>query len=211
MEEQPGTGSNPRAQRLEGRAAALENEITKWVARGYFVEQDDGLSVIIGSPSGIRMELRSTEHSTVLTRLLGDPETTIRTLTPAALGVLFSALLIVVGSFGTWASHPAASVPGTQGDGTLTIWLSFFSALFVFIATRLDRMGDIVFRLLGAFGFVLILLIGANSFQNVRDMQSQLAAIDVGWGLWVVVLASFSGIVATAIIPMPKPSRLRRN
>jgi hypothetical protein len=95
---------------------------------------------------------------------------------------LIAALLIALGSFLPWASSGLLSLPGTSGDGVITLVLGVIMGGFAWAArngARVARFGYLI-------GAALCFWVSVNTFSNFQDDVAS-----VGTGLVMVVVVSF--------------------
>lgn len=85
--------------------------------------------------------------------------------------------------------------------GAITLILGAMIALFTFLGIRSGGMSGPVLRVLCVLAFVVICITGGNVVRNVQGMDDSMFAVSVGWGVWVVMLASVVGVVTTMMMP----------
>jgi hypothetical protein len=123
---------------------------------------------------------------------------------PARIGVAaaagFFALLLIVGSIGTWVSvettggpfHIGASRGGLDRDGAITLVLAILALILIAIwAARIGPVGGRVALAAVALFFALLsVLIAIIDIADVSDNSTDIVDTSVGWGLWLVLVAS---------------------
>jgi len=100
---------------------------------------------------------------------------------------------IALGSLGPWATALFVSRSGVSGDGKFTLVAGVFAALMlVAYSQNDDRTGPVlagvcalVAGALGVYRFRAV-----ESSEGVELFERRVDVIEVGWGLYVVVLAS---------------------
>ena len=115
---------------------------------------------------------------------------------------LGAAVLVVVGSFGTWATFLVFHVAGTSGDGWITFVLG--AAAGIVLLAELVRPGGQPLLLIAAAGLALGAagVVGVYDWVNVAaipDADTELfgtLSIQVGWGLVLVTIAGWGGALA---------------
>ncbi len=137
----------------------------------------------------------------------GYPVQTIRiatpTLPPLAIAAVASAILVVVGSFGTWVTMTRfVSAAGTEGDGMLTAVLGAAALVLIlgrFVASQPAALRLISFGAAGA-------LVGAAAV-GIYDVSEIVRSplygiIGIGWGLVLVVIAAIVGAIVSAMLAL---------
>ena len=111
---------------------------------------------------------------------------------------LAGAVLMVVGGLGTWATLNAQgislSVNGSDRDGAIVMVCAVIVALGVLVANRVMRI-------------IALVAAGASIATAIYDIQDILGKpqIDVGWGLWLSVVASVAALGVIAVIMRSEP------
>ena len=114
------------------------------------------------------------------------------------------AALVMVGSLGPWITNASAAASGIDGDGAITLLLGAVAAALLFVTTRTNEAvvrRVRVLRVLAALTFLAAAVTGGNIMNTVWNAEGDAASFSVGWGLWIVVLASILG----AGVAMVKP------
>ncbi len=131
-----------------------------------------------------------------------------RPLGPAKLlpGIVIGAgVLVVLGSLLPWATVSSGigslSVDGTSGDGKLTLILGVIALV---MGVVLLQRGAGVGWLVGT-GVVFLVTLGvsikdASDISSFGDQVTALVGVHVGFGLWLCILGSIAGVVATALL-----------
>src|SRR5262249_2198269 len=122
---------------------------------------------------------------------------------------LASAILMVVGGFGPWATVLGFSVSGTHGDGWLVIVGGAAAAALLAWKGGALRWPALV----GAVVALVALIVAGSDPSDISSVASQTddflsGAVSPGWGLYVSVLASASLLLASlvaAIRARPEP------
>jgi hypothetical protein len=119
-----------------------------------------------------------------------------------------SAVLMVVGGFGPWASALGVSISGTDGgDGWFLIipGLLILGLLFAQTARASARWPMILVVLLGAIG-ALVAAVDLNDINSLGGQDAFLAdAIDTGWALYLSLIASLSVILSAIATLIRRP------
>jgi hypothetical protein len=119
-----------------------------------------------------------------------------------------SAVLMVVGGFGPWASALGVSISGTDGgDGWFLIipGLLILGLLFAQTARASARWPMILVVLLGALG-ALVAAVDLNDINSLGGQDAFLAdAIDTGWALYLSLIASLSVILSAIATLVRRP------
>jgi len=106
------------------------------------------------------------------------------------LGGLVTAVLMLVGGLGTWASATVfgatISVNGSDRDGAIVIICAVMVAMAVVVASRAVTI----------IGIVAALAATATSVYDVQDVLST-TGVSVGWGLWLSAVASLVAAILT--------------
>ncbi len=136
----------------------------------------------------------------------------------AVVGIV-GAVVVVIGSFGTWATIGSFSVSGIDGggDGWITLVLAIVTGgLCAGVLTppavaRVVRWIPLPFALLS-------LLVALVDIADISSTSNEFASgfgviegsLSVGWGLWVVLAGAIVASVAGVLLmfaPFPKPPR----
>jgi len=119
-----------------------------------------------------------------------------------------SAVLMVIGGFGPWATALGVTLSGTDGgDGWFLIvpGLLALGLLFVQVGRPGSRWPMILVALLGALGA----LVAAIDLNDINSLGGQDAffddAIDTGWALYLSLIASFALIVCSISTLVRRP------
>jgi uncharacterized membrane protein YeaQ/YmgE (transglycosylase-associated protein family) len=119
-----------------------------------------------------------------------------------------SALLMIVGGFGPWASVGAVTIKGTDGgDGWFLIVPGLLAGFLLFRqVTKPDaRWPMILTAVLGAIGA----LVAVVDLSDINDLASETAffgdLVDTGWGLYLSLVASLSLIAAAIATLVRRP------
>jgi hypothetical protein len=119
-----------------------------------------------------------------------------------------SAVLMVVGGFGPWATALGVTISGTDGgDGWFLIvpGLLALGLLFVQVSVPSARWPMILVALLGALGA----LVAGIDLNDINSLGGQDAffddAIDTGWALYLSLIASFALICCSVSTLVRRP------
>ena len=119
-----------------------------------------------------------------------------------------SAVLMVVGGFGPWASALGVTISGTDGgDGWFLIipGLLALGLLFVQASRAGSRWPMILTILLGALG-ALVAIVDLNDINNLGSESALLDdVVDTGWALYLSLIASLSLILAAIATLIRRP------
>ena len=119
--------------------------------------------------------------------------------------VIGAGALLALGSLLPWATVSSGfgsiSVNGTSGDGGITL---VFGVIAVVMGVLLAR-GFVATGWLVGTGVVFLVALGVSlhDASDVSSVSNQLAAdvgVNVGFGLWLCLLASIAGLVATVVL-----------
>jgi hypothetical protein len=129
-------------------------------------------------------------------------------ITVAGVAVLF-AVLLIVGSAGTWVSVEATSGPfhfggdkgGLSRDGAITLGIAIIC--LILIGVWAARVGPPVARITIAsvtafLGFLTIIICIAD-IADVESKGNEIVKSSAGWGLWLCLVASI-GLTATMLV-----------
>lgn len=113
-------------------------------------------------------------------------------------------LLVLIGSAGPWAKVWFITVSGLDGDGIFTACLALIAGgLLVYRAAKASSSRWPAIISLIVFGICLMVgLIDLSNIQDVigqEDAESSLITVQVGWGLYLVILSSILGMIASAV------------
>jgi hypothetical protein len=117
-----------------------------------------------------------------------------------------SALLMVVGGFGPWATALGITVSGTDGgDGWFLIIPGLLAGALLFrqVARPEARWPSIVILLLGALG-ALVAFVDLNDISSLGNTLLG-DVVDTGWGLYLSTAASLSLVLAAVVTLIRKP------
>src|SRR5580658_501813 len=124
-------------------------------------------------------------------------------VSPAAVVTIVAGLIVVVGSFTTWATASAGifaqSVNGTEngGDGWLTLGCGGIGALVGLLCLGHRRTG---WGVVGLLAFLAGVAISGYDMSNLSgSLSTGIVQVDVtpGFGLWFCLIGSIAGAVAT--------------
>lgn len=120
----------------------------------------------------------------------------------ASLVGTFAGLLVLIGSAGPWAKVWFITVSGLDGDGMLTVFIGLLAGiLLTYRAVRANSsrwpaiIGLVAFTACFAIG-----LYDQNNIQGLIDQseaESNLVVAQVGWGLYLVIIGSIIGMLAS--------------
>ena len=108
--------------------------------------------------------------------------------------------MIVLGSLLPWATvvtvFGSISISGTEGDGVITLFLGGVGLTGVVLALGRRRRAVIVTLTVA----VLALLIAVYDIANIADIGGEeLARVQIGLGLWLVLVGALLGIAFSAV------------
>ena len=123
--------------------------------------------------------------------------------TPSLIAALLASVAIAIGSAGTWTSVLILNVNGTVGPGgkfTLALGLAAAVVLVVvgFGKMQAGGLGLAMTAGILAFGQGLYSAVRLLSVEDIDFFGAKIGA-EVGWGLWLVLIASVALIVAAAV------------
>jgi hypothetical protein len=104
--------------------------------------------------------------------------------------VLGTAVAMVIGGIGTWATGFGQSVNGFDRDGAIVIVCAVLIGLAVVVAKRA----------LAILAAVAALASAATAIYDLQDIQGKIEGISVGWGLWLSVVASVVAVLLTVAL-----------
>jgi hypothetical protein len=118
--------------------------------------------------------------------------------TPLLWAAVAAAVLAVIGSIGPWGKLASLSTSGTDGgDGYIVIVLLAIGVALLFLgAARGKAWPHVTALVLGA----LAALVGVIDLQDVNDK-----GLDVGWGLYLVLLGSIAFAVLSLVLGVRRP------
>ncbi len=119
-----------------------------------------------------------------------------------SLAGIAAALLVLIGSTGPWAKVWFITVSGLDGDGKITAALALIcGGLLAYRAAKPATSRWIPAVAAAAFAVCLIFglyyLVDLQSFINEDQAEDDLFIVQVGWGLYVLVLGALGGIAAS--------------
>ena len=135
----------------------------------------------------------------------------------SALAGIIGSLIVVVGSFGAWATLGGTSVGGTDGgrDGWITLVLALLTlGIFGGVLTppavaRIVRWIPLPFALLTLLVAVIdIADISSTSSEFSNQLSDDVFTLSVGWGLWLVLAGSIVASIAAVLLmfaSFPRP------
>ena len=125
------------------------------------------------------------------------------TFTPAVIGILIAAALIVIGSVLPWASIDlgfiSETIGGLDGDGGITLVLGLIVG-GLGIASKGRKKGLAIGALVAAALTALIAVIDIADVSSTFDGLALDSGVSVGYGLWLVLFASLAAIGAAVKI-----------
>ncbi|HEX7430130.1 MAG TPA: hypothetical protein VF328_25290 [Mycobacterium sp.] len=131
---------------------------------------------------------------------------------PSLIAALVASVAIVIGSSAPWVSVMVFSANGTVGDGKFTLALGLISAAALLVAS---------FGKVRAFGYILAVAVGVLVFavgvdgaihvtsQEKADFFGTQIGAEIGWGLWLVLIASVALIVTASVAFRQIPATAR--
>lgn len=130
-------------------------------------------------------------------------EQTPRSRHPFTIAGFVCATLVMLGSLGPWITRDATASAGIDGDGAITLLLGAVAATLLYITTRTNaavvrRLR--VLRVLAALSFLAAAVTAGNVMNTVWTAEQD-TDFGVGWGLWLVVLASIVGAGVSMVKP----------
>jgi len=109
---------------------------------------------------------------------------------------LLSAVLLIVGSFGPWATAlNIVSISGTHGDGWIVIAIAAFAITMLWRHARTGTRGAIVWVTLAGVGSAIIGLVDRSDIANKGsgDLLGQhVTLVRPAWGIYMVIVASIA-------------------
>lgn len=111
------------------------------------------------------------------------------------------AVLAMIGSLGPWVTNAFVSVAGTDGDGVITLILGATAAVLLYSTAYTSGTVSQALRVLTVLAFLASVFVGGNMMNNVWTSEPDVIPISVGWGLWIVVLASIVGAGVVMVKP----------
>ena len=122
---------------------------------------------------------------------------------PSLVAALVASAAIAIGSAGTWFSVLLLNVNGTAGSGgKLTLALGLVAAAVLVVV----GFGKVKVAGLGIAMAAGVLAVGQGLYSAVRALTTEdidffgaPIGIEIGWGLWLVLIASVALIVAAAV------------
>jgi uncharacterized membrane protein HdeD (DUF308 family) len=119
-----------------------------------------------------------------------------------------SAVLMIVGGFGPWASVGDVTIKGTDGgDGWFLIVPGLLALVLLFrqVSAPGARWPMILTALLGALGA----LVAVVDLSDINDLASETAffgdLVDTGWALYLSLIASLSVLAAAIATLIRRP------
>lgn len=111
------------------------------------------------------------------------------------------AALVMLGSIGPWVTNADGAASGTSGDGVLTLLLGVVATAFLFLHERTAAAKRRVLRVSAALAFLASAFVGGNIMNTIWTSDEEIIVVSVGWGLWIVVLASIVGAGVVMVKP----------
>jgi hypothetical protein len=127
---------------------------------------------------------------------------------PNLIVALIAAVGIVVGSLGPWITFLMLDRSNTDGDGKYTLVLGIIASAMLFVVLNLGGSATktVLMQRLGrlaALAGVLSFLVGVIDAHEVLsrhvELFGQTIGPQIGWGLWLVLIASLA-LTVTAIV-----------
>lgn len=123
-----------------------------------------------------------------------------------SIGLLVSALIVVLGSVLTWVTVEAVtgdslSESGLEGDGVITLILGLGIGAIAFLALsdRATRRWLITSTVLAALCLV-VAIIDIADVSSADDGTGGLVTASVGIGLWLVLVGSITGLIDSILL-----------
>ncbi len=108
--------------------------------------------------------------------------------------VALSAIVLIGGAFFAWSQTPNYTVPGTSGDGLITLGLGALAIVFLTIDLISEKIPPWVPLILG----ILALAIGLVNYNAISAAVKQFEG-SVGPGIYLTLIASL-GIIVGSIL-----------
>ena len=137
---------------------------------------------------------------------------------PNLIAAMIASVSLVIGSIGPWITFFALSRGNVDGDGMVTLILGIVAGVSLFVLLNLGR-GRVTAGWMIALawtGFVAGMISFAIAVYAVVQVSSrktelfgQTIGAQVGWGLWLVLIASLV-LAATSVVVASQIPKLRR-
>lgn len=118
---------------------------------------------------------------------------------------------IILGSIGPWASFMAFTKNGLEGDGIITLILGALSTVALFTLFSRGPVGGNVIRWVAPAVSVICLGIALYDIMNVSSHTAEFfgetIGIQIGWGLWLVAIASAILLLTSTTVAKKPRSR----
>jgi hypothetical protein len=109
---------------------------------------------------------------------------------------LLSAVLLVVGSFGPWATAlNIVSISGTHGDGWIVIAIAAFAIAMLWRHAKTGTRGSVVWVILAGIGSAIIGLVDRSDIahKGSGDLLGQhVTLVRPAWGIYMVIGAAIA-------------------
>jgi hypothetical protein len=137
---------------------------------------------------------------------------------PNLIAALIESVGIVVGSIGPWMVFLAFTRNAMDGDGTITLILGIIAGAALFAVfnlgrTRVNAGWMIGLTSLACLAGLVSLITAVADIYEVTSRKAELfgntIGAQVGWGLWMVAIASFV-LIATTIVVATQVPKIRR-
>lgn len=138
----------------------------------------------------------------------------LRNTTPVSLIPIIGAicgLLVVIGSFGPWASAWIVTVSGLDGDGIFTLGLGLAAGVAMLMRALQPTFRPWLY-IVAIIGFVGAFGVGFYDWVRIQDVVGEndsIFPIAVGWGLKLVTIAGAVGLI-TAVVEARRVRKTHR-
>ena len=131
------------------------------------------------------------------------PPSTLYMPNPSLIAALVASVAVVIGSSAPWVSVLVFSANGTIGDGgkfTLALGLVSAAVLLVAALGKMQAFGYILAVIAGVLAFAVGALAAINIMSKESiDLFGREIGAEIGWGLWMVLIASVALIVTASV------------
>lgn len=135
---------------------------------------------------------------------------------PNLIAAMIASVGVVIGSLGPWMTWMMFNRSNTDGDGMYTLVLGLIACAMLFVVLNFGRTMTktaamrrlaVLAMLSGGLAFVIGLIDAHEVTSRKVELFGQTIGAQVGWGLWLVLIASLVLTVTAGVVIKQIPNR----
>jgi hypothetical protein len=133
---------------------------------------------------------------------------------PNLIAAMVASVAVVIGSIGPWMTFMAFSRSNVDGDGMITLILGVVAAAALFAVfnlgrSRVDSGWMVALPCIAVTAGVISLVVAVVDIIEVNSRKAEFLGTtigaQVGWGLWMVLIASLALIATASVVARQNP------